>query len=371
MDAMNKKAVLGLLALVAVFALIGIWEESAETGPDAPGPGPAGARAAPPGEGAGMFGRLSRLVGADDATPAVSFIRWQHPQGLFSADVPAGWRIEGKIDPQGMDKGAFMIQGFAPDGRAMFSFSHNWNWFMEYQYGPYRPGHATVESLVLPNLSRNLPQLKLSGVRVTYRGPNTSFQLVNPLTGLPLRTDQGTLGLLAMNAQGEALAGTLMGETLYMPVPGSPGLWGLRLFSGGLAPADSASQAAIQAIQAKVVESFEPSAEFLRTWQQSHKHTVDRMRDYSRQMDRVFERYLSSTRRSSSASKDPMQGWAEMMRGGHYERDDRTGEDHWVGNNHKYWWKNDQDVIVGNDTGQPPYDNGNWHPLGAAAKAMY
>ncbi len=52
-----------------------------------------------------------------------------------------------------------------------------------------------------------------------------------------------------------------------------------------------------------------------------------------------------------------------MMRGGHYERDEGTGEDHWVSNNHKYWWKNDRGAIFGNDTGTPPLHQGNVHAL--------
>lgn len=344
---MNKKAVLGLILLVAAFAVIGLFQDEADEGvPDL-------AEAAEPGRQAGR--------GADKP---VRFVRWRHPQGLFSAEVPAGWRIEGRVDPQGLDKGAFMIQGYSPDGRAMFSFAHNWLWFMEFQYGPYQPGSATVERHVVPNLAANLPRLGLTDIRVTYRSGNRGQTLANPATGLALRGDQGTLGLLAMTGRGEVLAGTLMGETLYMPVPGSPGLWSLRLFSGGLGPANSADQAALRAIQARLVDSLELSPEFMQAWSQAHQHTLGLMRAYSRDMDRVFERYLSSTRRSRDrAGKDPMAGWAEMMRDGHYEQDERTGEQHWVGNDHPYWWKNDRGDIVGNSTGQPPANGDNWHDL--------
>jgi hypothetical protein len=135
---MNRTSLLGLLALVVAFALYGIWEESRNAAPEPPGQ----AAVDVPAE---ATGGLAKLFGVGDGAAAarVDFTRWTHPQGLFSAEVPAGWRIEGQVAPQGLDKGAFMLQGFAPDGRAMFSFAHNWLWFMEYQYGPYRPGHAT------------------------------------------------------------------------------------------------------------------------------------------------------------------------------------------------------------------------------------
>lgn len=353
---MNRKTVLGLLLLVAAFAVIGILEqENGQAGPDAPGIGES--------VDGGEEGGSSFLFGSSRAAQ-VDFVRWRHPQGLFSAEVPTGWRIDGRIDPQGLDKGAFMIQGYSPDGRAMFSFAHNWQWFMEYQYGPYRPGRATVESFVVPNLAGNLPQMGLRDIRVTYRSGNKSYQIPNPDTGMALRGDKGTLGLLARTGRGDILAGTLMGETLYIPMAGSPGLWSLRLFSGGLAPATSADQAAIRAIQTRLVDTLELSPEFMRAWSQAHHHTMSLMREYSREMDQVFERYLSSTRRSASqAGKDPMEGWAEMMRGGHYENDDRTGEQHWVGNDHKYWWKNDRGEIAGNNTGQPPVNGDNWYGM--------
>lgn len=301
------------------------------------------------------------VIDSPPAAPEIRFVRWRQAQGLFSADVPAGWRVEGRISPEGLDKGAFIIEGFSPDGRAMFAFAHNWQYFMEYQYGAYRPGRLTVESLVLPQVPNAWPVVR--GIRVTYRSPNSQAMVTNPNTGLPLRLDAGTLGFLATTARGEVLAGTAMGETLYMPVPGSPGLWGLRIFSGGIAPATDQDQADIQKIQARLVASLELAPEFVQAWNQAHDRTTERMRQYSVEMDRVFSRYLASTRRSNSPRKDPMEGWAEMMRGGHYRRDERTGEEHWVGNNHEAWWKNDRGEIVGSNTGAPPANNQNWYPL--------
>ena len=312
---------------------------------------------------AGAFGALTAARDAAPQGPASRYVRWQHPQGFFSAEVPAGWRVDGQIDPQGLDKGAFMIQAFAPDGRSMFSFAHNWLWFMEYQYGRYRPGHATVESLVLPNLPQNLPRMGLANVRVTYRSANTPFQMANPQTGLPIRTDRGTLGILAIRGDGVAVAGSLMGETLYIPMAGTPGLWGLRIFAGGLAPATAADQAAVRAALARAFDTLRVSAQFQQIWQQAHAQTVQRMQEYSRQMDQVLKIMGSIRESRARRSKDPMDGWAEMMRDGHYESDARTGEQYWVGNDHRYWFKNDQGRVVGNNTGTPPADNSNWHPL--------
>jgi hypothetical protein len=307
---------------------------------------------------------LAAAVDAPNPGPAAApprFVRWTHPQGLFSAEVPAGWRVEGMVAPEGLDKGAFLIQASAPDDRAMVSFAHNWLFFMEYQYGRYRPGSETVETLVLPSVPRNWPVV--SELRVTYRGPNAQAVVTNPATGLPLRMDAGTLGLLARTARGEVLAGTAMGETLYMPVPGTPGLWSLRIFSGGIAPADEGAQAEMREIQERLVASLELAPGFVEAWSQAHRQTTERMRRYSADMDRVFSRYLASTARSTSSRKDPLEGWAEMMRGGHYEDDERTGEQHWVGNNHTSWWKNQQGEIVGNDTGQAPVGPDAWHLL--------
>jgi hypothetical protein len=42
---------------------------------------------------------------------------------------------------------------------------------------------------------------------------------------------------------------------------------------------------------------------------------------------------------------------------------ERTGEEHWVGNNYEGWWKNDRGEITGSNTGAPPANNNNWHPL--------
>jgi len=142
------------------------------------------------------------------------------------------------------------------------------------------------------------------------------------------------------------------------------GLWSLRIFSGGIAPASSTEQAAIRAIQRRLVDSLQLAPGFVDAWNQAHRHTVRLMRDYSRQMDRVFERYLTATRRSNGREgKDPMRGWAEMMREGHYDHDERAGEERRVGNNNDYWWKNDQGVIHCNNTGAPPVDGSNWYGL--------
>jgi hypothetical protein len=341
---MNRKPVLGLLAVVAFFAVIGIWKGDTE------------------GAGAGAEdGGSSRAFDMAGDASRVDFVRWQHPRGLFNAEVPQGWRIEGQIDPQGLDKGAFMIRGFSPDGGAMFAFAHNWQWFMEYQYGPYRPGSTTLESLIVPGLVQNLPSMKLSQVRVAYVGPNKRSQVTDPLNGLPLLADQGSLGLLARNGKGEILAGTLLGETLYMPVPGSPGLWSLRIFSGGLAANRPTEQDKILAIQKRVFESLELSPEFMQAWGDAHARTVESMRTYSRDMERAFGGYLESTRRNSASGKDPNEEWAEMMRGGHYEHDDRTGERYWVNNDYRHWFKNDRGILVGNNTGQPPDTQHNWY----------
>lgn len=345
---MNRKSLLGLVVLTVFFALVGLWQAEQ----DMPGENTAAPQT---GEADGTAAR---------AAESLRFVRWEHPQQLFSAQVPQGWYVEGQIDPQGLDKGAFMIRGFAPDGRAMFTFAHNWLWFMEYQYGPYRPGTATLESLVVPGLAQNLPRLNLSQIRVAYVSPNRSFQVTNPDTGMPLRGDQGSLGLLARNGAGEILAGSLLGETLYIPMPGTPGLWSLRIFSGGIAPNTPTDQAAIQAIQQRLADSLELSPEFRRIWGDAHQRTVESMRVYSQDMDRAFGGYLASLRReSASPGQSPEEKWAEMMRGGHYENDDRTGERHWVGNDYQYWWKNDQGHLTGNNTGQPPADHGNWYPI--------
>ncbi len=353
-----KKSLLGLIILVAVFALIGMFEE------DTPNDG----REAPSGNAMAAWHKLTTGEGQAGmraaSRPHIRYVRWSDPQGLFSAEVPRGWRVEGQVNPQGLDKGAFMIQGFSPDGRSMFSFAHNWLWFMEYQYGPYRPGAATLESFVVPKLPENVPQMRLRDVRIVYRGADRHSQLTNPTTGMALRADQGTLGLLAMRAGGEVLAGTLTGETLYIPTPGSPGLWGLRIFSGGIAPATSGDQAGIQEIQMHLVQTLKLSQEFRQAWANAHRHTMENMRQYSRDMGRVFDSYLASAGRSNAGNrKDPMEGWAEMMREGHYEHNEETGEEYWVGNNDRYWWTDDRGDVVGNNTGAPPANDENWHVL--------
>lgn len=292
----------------------------------------------------------------------VKFVRWRHPQGWFSADVPQGWQINGQIDPQGLDKGAFAIQGVAPDGRSMFSFAHNWLWFMEYQYGPYRPGTATLETLVIPGLPTHLPELGLRSVRVVYASRNTRFEVRNPQTGLPIVSDSGQVSVLARNARGEFLAGALHGETMYIPMGSTPGLWSLRIFSGGLAPATDARQAENLEIQRRVAESIQLSPEFTQAWSEAHARTIQAMRTYSAAMERAFRQSVQSSQRASRG-QSPEDKWAEMMRGGHDVYDERTGERHWVSNDYPSWWKNDQGVVYGNATGQPPADNGNWHPL--------
>ena len=346
---MKRKSVWGLVALVVALALLGIWESGSDD--------------KPPARKENNIGGIARSFKSANGA-GVHFERWTHPQRLFSAEVPRGWRVEGNIDPQGLDKGSFMIRGFSPDGRSMFVFAHNWQWFMEYQYGRYRPGNATLETLVVPDLPKNLPEMGLRAVRVSYASPNKRFQVPNPTTGMMIVGDQGKLGLMAVNARGEAMAGTLLGETMYIPMPGTPGLWSLRIFSGGLAPATPADQEANLAIQKRIFESLELSAEFMQQWRSAHDRSVQLMRDYSRDMDRVMKGFLESARaRSGPSGKSPEEKWSEMMRGGHYERDDRTGDRHWVGNDHRYWFKNDRGILVGNNTGQPPSNHDNWHRM--------
>jgi hypothetical protein len=333
---LKNKAIVALGFVAGGFALLGAIE-----GEPGAAPGPADAVAAP-------------------ADIGVGFVRWKHPQGLFSMDVPAGWRIDGRIGAA-LDQGQFLIEGRSPDGSAMFAIAHNWQSFMEFQYGRYRPGTATLESLILPQLPQHNPGIRQ--LRVAYRSANQRVALRTPGTGLPIQIDKGLVGLLGYGASGRMIAGSALGETLYIPVPGTPGLWRLRLFVAGIAPAEAQRQVEIQAVQRRAFDSLQLSPEFMRTWQEGAAQSAKAMREYSRDMDRIFSRYLVSAGRSSSGRRDPLQGWSEMMRGGHYETDPSTGSQHLVANDQRYWFKNDQGEIRGNDTGDVPAPQDNWRLL--------
>ena len=305
-------------------------------------------------------GGTDALSGSADLEPQLRFTRWTHPSGLFSTDVPEGWRIDGALG-DAMDQGQFRINADSPDGRSHISFAHNWLSFMEFQYGPYRPGAATIESLVLPGF---LQQQRVSQSRVVYRSANRRISMPSQI-GVPIPFDAGTVGFLMQRADGGYSAGTAMGETMFIASPGTPGLWRLRLFAAAVAPADAASQAAARAAATRLVEGLELSPQFHQLWNEGFQQTQAQMREYSAQMDRVFSQYLRSAARSSSRSRgrDTAEDWATMMRGGQYGEDETTGERYWVTNDHDSWWVNDQGRVVGNSTGAPPADNSNWRPV--------
>lgn len=295
----------------------------------------------------------------------VRFVRWSHPSGLFSTDVPEGWRIDGALG-DAMDQGQFRINAVSPDGRSHLSFGHNWLSFMEFQHGPYRPGAATVETLVLPGF---LQQQEAMQSRVVYRGANRRLSMPSE-TGLSIPFDAGTIGFLIQRRDGGFSAGTAMGETIYIASPGTPGLWRLRLFAAAVAPADAPAQAEARAAIARLVARVELSPQFFELWNRAFQQTQQQMREYSAQMDRVFSRYLRSMARASSRpGRDTAEDWATMMRAGQYAENEETGERYWITNDRASWWVNDSGTVVGSDTGAPPAVNENWKPLAPRGQA--
>lgn len=287
----------------------------------------------------------------------LDFRRWQHPSGLFSTDLPAGWTVDGALG-DAMDQGQFRINATSPDGRSLISIGHNWLSFMEIQSGRYQPGAATVERFVLPAFTR---EQGYTASRVVYRSRTTRLSM--PSIVAPIPFDRGTITFLLRRRDGGYSVGSALGETNYIASPGTPGLWRLRLFAAAVAPADSPSQIDARAALVRATERLELSPEFFRQWNDAFTRTAQQMRDYSSQMDRVFSNYLRSASRSRTSGRDTGEDWDTMMRGGEYGENTETGERYWITNDRSNWWVNDQGTVVGNDTGQPPATNDNWKPL--------
>ncbi|MGE0864916.1 MAG: hypothetical protein AB7P34_13540 [Vicinamibacterales bacterium] len=296
------------------------------------------------------------------AAPAASrlrFTRWQHPSGLFSAEVPEGWVVDGAIG-DATEQGPFRLNATSQDGRSVISLGHNWVSYMEFQYGPYQPGAATIERFLLPDFIR---QQGYTASRIVYRTPNRRVSMPSEI-GVPIPFDSGTIGFLLSARDGGYAAGTAMGETMYIQSPGTPGLWRLRLFATAVAPATAPAQADARAALDRAAGTLDLSPQFFALWNQAFAHTQQQMRDYSRQMDQVFSRYLQSASRSTSGGRrDSAEDWAGMMRGGQYAENTETGERYWVTNDSANWWVSDSGTVVGNNTGAPPAVNENWRPL--------
>lgn len=304
-------------------------------------------------------GGNGQVVPGAPAAAQLRFTRWSHPSGLFSAEVPEGWTVDGALG-DAMDQGQFRINATSRDGRSLISLGHNWVSYMEFQYGPYQPGAATIERLLLPDFLR---QQGYTASKVVYRTRNKRVSMPSEI-GVPIPFDSGTLGLLLTGRDGSFSAGTAMGETVYIQSPGTPGLWRLRLFATAIAPASAQAQADARAALERATGSLDLSPQFFALWNQAFAHTQQQMREYSRQMDRVFSRYLQSAARSSArGGRDGGEDWATMMRGGQYAENTETGEHYWVTNDKKDWWVSDNGTVVGNDTGAPPAVNENWRPL--------
>ncbi len=293
------------------------------------------------------------------ATTRLRFTRWKHPSGLFSAEVPEGWVVDGAIG-DAMEQGPFRLNVTSKDGRSLISLGHNWVSYMEFQYGPYQPGAATIERFLLPDFIR---QQGYTASRIVYRTRNRRVSMPSEI-GIPIPFDSGTLGFLLTARDGSYAAGTAMGETMYIQSPGTPGLWRLRLFATAIAPATAPAQADARAALERATSTLALSPEFFTLWNQAFTHTQQQMREYSRQMDQVFTRYLQSASRSSAGGKrDTAEDWAGMMRGGQYAENSETGERYWVTNDSSNWWVSDTGTVVGNNTGAPPAVNENWKPL--------
>lgn len=310
----------------------------------------------------GVTAARQQRPAADATTSQLRFVRWSHPSGLFGTDVPVGWRVDGALG-DARELGQFRINATSPDGASHISFGHNWVSFMEFQHGPYKPGAATIEALLLPGF------LKEQGVvasRVVYRSANRRLSMPSEI-GVPIPFDRGTLGFLLRRRDGAFLSGTAMGETMYIASPGTPGLWRLRLLAAAVAPADAQAQADARAAISRVVDRLELSPQFFELWSRAFQQTQQQMREYSAQMDRVFSGYLRSAARS--ASRDTSEDWATMMRGGQYGENAETGDRYWISNDRSHWWVNDRGTVVGSDTGTPPAANENWKPLAPRGQA--
>lgn len=288
----------------------------------------------------------------------LSFVRWQHPSGLFGTEVPAGWTIDGALG-DAMDQGQFRVNATSPDGRSHISIGHNWLSFMEIQSGRYQPGAATVERFVLPPFVRDQGYV---ASRVVYRSANSRLSMPGVVAPIPF--DRGTITFLLRRADGRYSVGSAMGETNYIASPGTPGLWRLRLFAAAVAPADARAQADVRAALVRATERLDLSPEFFRQWNEAFASSVRQMREYSAQMDRVFSNYLRSAAGSSGGgARDTNEDWATMMRGGQYGENPDTEESYWITNDHQYWYVNDRNEVIGNDTGQPPATGDNWKAL--------
>lgn len=280
------------------------------------------------------------------------FTKWEDPDRLFKAEVPEGWQITATVDPNNIAMGAFLIQGFSPDKKSMFTFAHNWSCFYEYYYGNYRPGTATLESIVLPSLPGTVPQFQIEGVMATYRSANSASILPNPYTGIGMRTDQGTVGFCGVTRSGEPVYGSLSAETMFVPVSGSPGYWCLRLFMGEMSIEGVSKTKNLEIIN-RFVSTFEPSAQFLEAWKSGMANSVTSMRQYSEQVGRITDKYIRS--KSSGSSRNSIfDDYSEMTRGGHYRTNSATGDSYYVKNDYDYHWVEPNGTIHSNNTGTPP-----------------
>ena len=80
---------------------------------------------------------------------------------------------------------------------------------MEFQYGPYRPGAATIESIVLPGF---LQEQRAAESRVVYRGANRRTSMPSEI-GVAMPFDSGTIGFL-MRRFGIPVAPAVVGVIL-------------------------------------------------------------------------------------------------------------------------------------------------------------
>jgi hypothetical protein len=285
--------------------------------------------------------------------------------GSLSCEVPQGWSAVLALGE--ISSGAFGILARDPNGRIEVRFAHNWNVFMDSQVGGYLPGNQVIERVLLPQYAQEIRPYQVEGV--LWRSQNQRELFSDPALaayGVQIPADSGTLIFAVRHPRGERLIGTAFAKTVRVYehpaglVTQADGISLVNFSALTVAPAEEAGQRFAGRVLENMICTLNLSGQYVQAWHNSFQAGQAIARDYSETVSRIVNEGYASRMESQDRNDEQ---WAIYMRGGQYGQDPLTGDNHWITNDHNYWFVDTQGHVVGNDTGDVPTYQGNWRQL--------
>lgn len=318
-------------------------------------------------------------AGAPAAVRLPAMVAWRDPaENAFSAQVPAGWRVQGgarrfhavdvraelvatspdngilvrlgdaRVPPMALANPVLARSGF-PEGS-----TYSPGYGVQQLVMRYLPGAMFATQFYLPKVVGQVSQVQARNLPQVAQRAMAAYQQA----GLNVGVDTGEVTFVHQGQQGPR-HGYLFVQTFRVMLPGAPGMgvWQVEYLYGYLARPDQEPLA--RAVLNAMVQSFridpawmarqnQTAGQVSRIVSQTNQQISGIIRDTfqyrQRVQDRAFERYDRVAIRGKVLVEDPNTGERFEVQGG----------------SNYYWRRGSEDRFVGTQTDTRPYSPNHW-----------